>query len=259
MHLIPFRKFENSIQRKPLGGRSFEPRTYAKYVIANVILMVVLFYILLSTILYDWTGQLYPLSSGYRLLLDGLDDAIPFVPQMVIFYQYLFYGMVILTMLYFAFVEYRKGYVLGWSLVIINAIAIVIYIIFPVSTQVWRQAILPSLNRSDFFQAEVYSIYTTDTPFNCFPSLHAGVSTICFYSWYRYGKARPSITTRIVAIAAFVIAAGVILSTLFIKQHYIVDEIAGILLAWGVGRPLFNRLWKPVKVREPVVRQERKS
>jgi membrane-associated phospholipid phosphatase len=221
--------------------------------------MVVLFYILLSTVLYDWTGQLYPLGSGYRLLLDGLDDAIPFVPQMVIFYQYLFYGMVILTMLYFAFVEYRKGYALGWSLVIINAIAIVIYIIFPVSTQVWRQAILPTLNRSDFFQAEVYSIYTTDTPFNCFPSLHAAVSTISYYSWYRYSKVRPSITTKIVAITAFVIAAGVILSTLFIKQHYIVDEIAGILLAWGVGRPIFNHFGRSIMVKVPAVEREEKG
>jgi len=33
---------------------------------------------------------------------------------------------------------------------------------------------------------------------------------------------------------AFVIAAGVILSTLFIKQHYIADEVAGIGLAWIV-------------------------
>ncbi len=51
--------------------------------------------------------------------------------------------------------------------------------------------------------------------------------------------------TRVVAIVAFVIAGGVVLSTLFIKQHYVVDEIAGILLAWAVGRPLFNHLWKP--------------
>jgi membrane-associated phospholipid phosphatase len=221
--------------------------------------MLLLFYVVLNNILYDWTGQLYPPGSGFRLLLDGLDDAIPFIPQMVIFYVYLFYGMAILTMLYFAFVEYRKGYALGWSLVIINAIAIAIYIVFPVSTYQWRLAIKPQLNLSDFWQAEVYSIYTTDTSFNCFPSLHAAVSTICFYSWYRYFKARPTIATKIVAITSFVVAVGVILSTLFIKQHYIVDEIAGILLAWAVGRPLFNRLWQPTQLKESATRQEKKS
>jgi membrane-associated phospholipid phosphatase len=257
--LIPHRNFENSVQSKSIFGRSFEPRTYAKYVIANVILMLVLFYIVLNNILYDWTGQLYSLGSGYRLLLDGLDDAIPFVPQMVIFYEYLFYGLVILTMLFFAFIEYKKGYALSWSLVIINAVAIVIYIVFPVSTYQWRIAIKPTLNLNDFWQAEVYSIYSTDTPFNCFPSLHAAVSTISFYSWYRYSKVRPTVTTKIVAIAAFVIAAGVILSTLFIKQHYIVDEVAGILLAWGVGRPLFNHFWKPMMIKGPTVERKGKS
>lgn len=248
-----YQKLQDGIEGASFRGKSFEASTYAKYVIANVFLMVVLFYILLNTVLYDWTGQLYPVGSGYRLLLGGLDDAIPFVPEMVIFYQYLFYGMVISTMLYFAFVEYRKGYALSWSLVIINAIAIVVYIIFPVSTYQWRLAIKPQLNLSDFWQAQVYSIYITDTPFNCFPSLHAAVSTICFYSWYRYSKVRPTATTKIVAMTAFVIAVGIILSTLFIKQHYILDEIAGIVLAWGVGRPLFNRVWKPLRAREPAV------
>jgi len=47
-----------------------------------------------------------------------------------------------------------------------------------------------------------------------------------------------------VATASFVITVGVILSTLFLKQHYIADEIAGILLAWGVGRPIFKHFWK---------------
>jgi membrane-associated phospholipid phosphatase len=37
-----------------------------------------------------------------------------------------------------------------------------------------------------------------------------------------------------------IIAAGVILSTLFIKQHYIADEIAGVVLAWAIGRIIFK-------------------
>jgi membrane-associated phospholipid phosphatase len=247
-------KSESRIKSESLWDKPFDARTYVKYAVVNFILMLVLFYVVLNTILYDWTGSLYPVGSGFRLLLDGLDDAIPFVPNMVIFYEYLFYGMAILTMLYFAFVEFRKGYALGWSLVVINAIAIVIYIIFPVSTYQWRLMYEGQLNLSNFWQAEVYRIFTTDTPFNCFPSLHAAVSTICFYSWYRYSQVRLTVVTKVVAIVALVVAAGVILSTLFIKQHYIVDEIAGILLAWGVGRPLFNHFWKPAKIKGSMTR-----
>jgi membrane-associated phospholipid phosphatase len=47
-----------------------------------------------------------------------------------------------------------------------------------------------------------------------------------------------------VAIGAFIIACGVILSTLFIKQHYIADEIAGVALALTVGSVIFKKLRK---------------
>lgn len=252
-------KFQRGIERVFFRGKSTGASVYITYAVGNIILTFVLFYVLLSTVLYDWTGQLYPVGSGFRLLLGGLDDAIPFVPEMVVFYRFLFYGMVILTMLYFAFVEYNKGYALGWSLVIISLIAVLVYIIFPVSTYQWRLVYLPQLSLSNFWQAQVYDIFSTDTPFNCFPSLHAAVSTICFYTWYEYSRVRVSRTTEIVAIATFVIAAGVVLSTLFIKQHYVVDEIAGIILAWGVGRPLFNRLWKPFKATQPLAEPRRKK
>jgi len=39
---------------------------------------------------------------------------------------------------------------------------------------------------------------------------------------------------------------------LFIKQHYIADEIAGIALAWIVGTLLFKILWKsPALTKQP--------
>ena len=246
--------FQRGIERVFFRGRTTKWSTYLTYVVANVILMLVLFYVLLNRVAYDWTGQLYPVGSGFRLdsLFGGLDNAIPFVPQMVIFYVYLFYPMVVLTMLYFGFVEYRKGYALGWSLVVINAVAVLIYVFFPVSVYWWHQSLLAHPITGNFWATETYSVWAGDTTFNCFPSLHAAVSVICFYTWYRYSRVKPRNATMIVSIAAFVVMVGVILSTLFLKQHYIADEIAGILLAYGVGRPLFNRLWKPSGVAQPV-------
>ena len=237
-------KFQSAIERIFFRAKSTRTSVYLTYVIGNVVLMLLLFYFLLNNVAYDWTGQLYTIGSGFRLdtVFGGLDNAIPFVPEMVIFYVYLFYPLVILTMLYFAFVECKKGYALGWSLVIINAIAVLIYIVFPVSTYWWRQDLLAHPIVGNFWANQVYNIYAEDTSFNCFPSLHAAVSTICFYTWFRYSKIKASNVTKGVTIAAFTIAAGVILSTLFIKQHYIADEVAGILLAWIIGTLLFNNL-----------------
>jgi membrane-associated phospholipid phosphatase len=244
MRLGLHEKFQSAIERIFFRAKSTRTSVYLTYVIGNVVLMLLLFYFLLNNVAYDWTGQLYPVGSGFRLnaVFGGLDNAIPFVPEMVIFYVYLFYPLVILTMLYFAFVEYKKGYALGWSLVIINAIAVLIYIVFPVSTYWWRQDLLAHPIVGNFWANQVYNVYAGDTSFNCFPSLHAAVSTICFYTWFRYSKIKASNVTKGVTIAAFTIAAGVILSTLFIKQHYIADEVAGILLAWIIGTLLFNNL-----------------
>jgi membrane-associated phospholipid phosphatase len=141
---------------------------------------------------------------------------------------------------------------MGWSLVAINAVAILIYIVFPVSTYWYRQTLLANPLVGNFWATQVYNIFAGDTSFNCFPSLHAAVSTICFFTWFQYSKIKPSKTTKAVAVVALAITVGVILSTLFIKQHYIADEIAGIALAWAVGTALFKKLWKtPAITKQP--------
>ncbi len=198
-----------------------------------------LYSIILVFIMYEWTGQLYPEGTGYRLDFLG-DNLIPFVPEMAIFYVFLFFPMVILTLIYFAFIEDEKGYAFGWSIVIINAIATVVYILFPVSTYWWRQELLANRIKGNFFADTMYSIYEYDTSFNCLPSMHASMSAICFFVWYQYYKAKPNLKTKIIVIIAFIIALGVVLSTLFVKQHYIVDEIAGVSLAYIVGRYIFR-------------------
>jgi len=222
------------------------------YMIGNVILMLVLFYVVLNTIAYDWTGSLYPEGTGFRLdwMFGGLDAAIPFVPEMAIFYIYLFYGAVIFTMIYFGFIASEKGYALGWSLVVINLIAIIVYIFFPVSTHWYRVDLLAHQLTGNPWAEAVYHVFATDTSFNCFPSLHAAVSTAVAYTWYRYARLKRMGIRTVMSIVMAIIATGVILSTLFVKQHYVADEVSGFLLAYVVSRILFNKLWKPLEPQE---------
>jgi membrane-associated phospholipid phosphatase len=239
-------RLKTAVEKVFFKHKSTKKSVYVTFVIGNVVLMLFLFYFLLNNVAYDWTGQLYPAGSGFRLDT-SLDAMIPFVPEMVIFYVYLFYPLVILTMLYFAFIEYRRGYALGWSLVTINAIAVLIYIAFPVSAFWYRQELLSQPMVGNIWADQVYSVFANDTSFNCFPSLHAAVSTICFFAWFRYAKIKPNKATKATSIAALVIALGVILSTLFIKQHYVADEIAGVALGLFVGKFVFDKFWKNTK------------
>ena len=75
-------KIQKSIERLFFKGKSTKLSVYVTYAIGNIALMLVVFYVLLNNIAYDWTGQLYPVGSGYNLsfLFGGLDNAVPFVP-----------------------------------------------------------------------------------------------------------------------------------------------------------------------------------
>jgi membrane-associated phospholipid phosphatase len=234
-------RLQLAIEKAFFKSKSTRRSIYLTYVIGNLFLMLVLFYLLLFNFAYGRTGRLYPAGAGFRLET-VFDSAVPFVPEMVIFYIYLFLPLVILTTLYFAFIEYKRGYVLGWSLVAIGTIAILIYIVFPVSTFWYRQELLTHPISGNFWADQVYRVFASDTSFNCFPSLHAALSTICSFTWFQYAKVKPSMITKIVAFTAFIIAAGVILSTLFTKQHYIADAIAGIALALIIGKIIFDKL-----------------
>lgn len=69
------------------------------------------------------------------------------------------------------------------------------------------------------------SLYSADPPYNCFPSLHVAHSFVSAFAISR--------VHRRIGAGAIVCASLVGLSTLFTKQHYVADVIAGIVLASG--------------------------
>jgi membrane-associated phospholipid phosphatase len=75
-------------------------------------------------------------------------------------------------------------------------------------------------------------LYAADPPFNCFPSLHVAHSFVSALTC--------RIVNRGVGIAALASAALVGAATLFTKQHYVLDVLAGVLLA-GVAWLVFLR------------------
>jgi membrane-associated phospholipid phosphatase len=245
--------FQKSIERVFFGGRSTRASVYISYIIGNSIVMLLIFYVLLDEAVLDWTGSLHPIGSGISLAISGLDNAIPFVPQMAVFYVYIFGSMIIPTMLYFAFVEYKRGYAVGWSFVFIEVIAAIIYIILPVSVYQYHEELLAVPIGTNWWIGEVHNIVSDfGSTFNTFPSLHAAGSTVCVYTWYQHSKLHPNLASKILAILSVIAAIGIILSTLFIKQHYVADEAAGVVLGWGVSRVTFDHLWKQPEQLKPM-------
>src|SRR5258706_10124045 len=67
-------------------------------------------------------------------------------------------------------------------------------------------------------------LYSADPPYNCFPSLHVAHSFVSALTCFRAHRA--------VGIAATLCAALVAISALYSKQHYLLDIVAGVFLAW---------------------------
>lgn len=86
----------------------------------------------------------------------------------------------------------------------------------------------PDLGFGSFSDHLLAALYAADRPTNLFPSLHVSLSFLCAlavgYAWPRL---------RIWALAW---AALIAVSTLLTRQHYLVDVLGGIAVAWVAWR-----------------------
>jgi membrane-associated phospholipid phosphatase len=75
-----------------------------------------------------------------------------------------------------------------------------------------------------FFAWSLRLAYSIDPPHGCFPSLHVAYSFVSALTCYRVHRG--------VGVAAAVWAALIGVSTLYTKQHYVVDVVAGAAVAF---------------------------
>jgi membrane-associated phospholipid phosphatase len=97
-----------------------------------------------------------------------------------------------------------------------------VFIIFP--TYVER----PPLESGDWTTRLLALVYNNDQVNNAFPSGHTYTSVIIALFWWRWFHRFGWLWFGMVAV--------VVLSTLFTKQHYLLDPIGGILWGWFAYR-----------------------
>lgn len=81
----------------------------------------------------------------------------------------------------------------------------------------------PQVAGDDVFSAMIRNVYAGDQPYNDFPSLHASLATLFAIHWWRVDR-------RLGAVIG-IWAALIAVSTVFVKQHYVPDVVAGVALA----------------------------
>ena len=114
--------------------------------------------------------------------------------------------------------EYKRYVHFAFCLSLTIIISYAVYLLFP--TYVDR----PKIVDQDFLSQLVIFIYGNDRPYNALPSGHTYTTLIISIFWYYWLPKQ-----RYLWIA---IAILVILSTLFTKQHAILDLIAASILAF---------------------------
>jgi len=147
-----------------------------------------------------------------------IDDYIPFLPFFVVFY-FIVHNILLYGTMAFSFIrENKRFYTFFYSMILANLVAYSIYYFFQ------STIIRPPIIGHSIFSLGVAKIYSTDLLYNAFPSGHAYYSTIVLMHWLK------SNVKKSIKIIISVLISLVLMSTLFIKQHFILDIIAGVSL-----------------------------
>ena len=83
--------------------------------------------------------------------------------------------------------------------------------------------------RDNIFVDLVKMLYQTDTPTNVFPSLHVFNSLAACIAIKNSKKLNEH---KAICMGAYILTALIIMATMFLKQHSVLDVMAGFLMAY---------------------------
>ena len=147
----------------------------------------------------------------------ALDRALPLVPFWAIVYGALYLFLILLPVVVLREDELIRRTVHAYLLIWITAY-LFFFVVYPTAAPRPDKVI-----GEGFAVWGLRALYSSDPPYNCFPSLHVAHSFVSALACSRvHGR---------VGIIATMFAALVAVSTLLTKQHYVLDVVAGGFLA----------------------------
>ena len=161
---------------------------------------------------------------GYHLIRSDLDGMIPFVEAFVIPYL-LWFPFVAIVLGWFFFRDKEGFYRLTLFMFSGMTLFLVICTVFPNGLSL-RPAVLP---RDNVFTDLVRLIWRVDTCTNVLPSLHVYNSLVCCVAVLRSQKLYANLWVR---VTVPVLTLLIVLSTMFLKQHSVVDVVSATAMAW---------------------------
>ncbi len=171
-------------------------------------------------LLFLFVERFYPVKEYYAVYC-SLDDRIPFCEIFLIPYLFWFLylvGMHLYTLLY-DIGAFRK---MMYFIIVTYSVTIMIYLLFPTC-----QELRPlSFERDNPFTRFLEGFYQFDTNTNVCPSLHVTGSLAVMFTAFHCKGLKAAGWKLLFGITAFLIC----LSTVFLKQHSVIDIIAALLI-----------------------------
>ncbi len=165
-------------------------------------------------------------AGGYHVMHCALDDMIPFCELFVIPYI----GWIVLSFWlggYTFFREPEEFHRLIQYYIVASIICFAIILIYPSC-----QELRPETFANDRFLTRlVRGLYTTDTPTNVFPSMHVAGALGSLFCMMRI----KFFETPKMRAAAIILIVLICVSTLFIKQHSVLDLLGALpvgIIGW---------------------------
>lgn len=196
-----------------------------------------LFYSLFYIVIFRYLESRYV--PAYHVVHTMFDDMIPFCEFFIVPYM-LWFPYMVIAVLYFIFVnkDKKEYYQLAGNMIMGMTVFLVVSYLYP-NIQHLRPAILP---RENIFADAVRMLYAADTPTNILPSIHVFNSLAIHMSLANSTSMR---NRRGIRRASLILTILIILSTMFLKQHSVIDVCLGSTMA------LFGYLlFYPVQARE---------
>lgn len=156
------------------------------------------------------------------ILNSNLDEKIPFCAAFVIPYFSWFLYMPLTVAGFALYCDNEKFEPFIRSLILGNILFLVISFVFPNG-----HTLRPVLEGSDIFTQIVRFLYTIDTPTNILPSMHVFCAVLCCIALC---QTNPVQKHPLLGHAVRLLTILIVLSTVFLKQHTILDVIAALAL-----------------------------
>ena len=146
----------------------------------------------------------------------ALDRLLPLIPTWALVYGTVYAFLIVLPVFVVQQNEMIRRTV--WAYITVWSVAYVCFLLYP------TVAPRPDTVTGDGFAVwGLRFLYEADPPYNCFPSIHVAHSFVSALACHRVHRG--------LGLVALSCAALVGISTVFTKQHYVADVIAGIVLA----------------------------